>query len=154
GLRTYQPEPFGGYHLSAFGRQYRNWKINLKRRTASRLAMHADVAATLFDDPVDGRQPETCSLGKLRRKERFENMRLCFFVHTAAVILYGQQNVFPGFQVGRMNTLAFGQIDVACFETYRAARGHGVAGVNGQVNQDLLDLDRVGHDRLEFAVGN
>ena len=82
--------------------------------------MHPDVAAALFDDPVDGRQSEPRALGNLRRKERFENMRLCFFVHTAAVILYGQQNVFPGFQVVRMDTLAFGQIDVACLETYRA----------------------------------
>src|SRR6187549_2678471 len=46
------------------------------------------------------------------------------------------------------------QLDVVSFEGDRAARRHGVAGIDGQVNQDLLNLNRVGHDGVQVAVGN
>jgi hypothetical protein len=45
------------------------------------------------------------------------------------------------------------EVGVGGFKRKRAALGHGVARVDDQVQNDLLDLADVGFDRTEFGAG-
>ena len=88
-------------------------QINLEAGSAVGFAIHPDVAAALFHDSVYRRETKSSSLSFfLRRKEGFENVRLRFGVHTAAIVGNREHYVFAGRQHGRGPRIGGIQIDI------------------------------------------
>ena len=82
-----------------------------------------------MDDPVDGREPEADAL-VASREERFEDPGERLLVHADARV---RDDELDGTVAG-----------VARRDRQPAAVRHRVARVHGQVDDDLLDLARVG----------
>jgi hypothetical protein len=57
-----------------------------------------------------------------------------------------------GLQLGVGVRVRLVHVDVAGLDGQLPAAGHGVAGVDGQVDQDLLDVAWVGEDHVEARV--
>jgi len=62
-------------------------QVDLEYRAPSMLAGDLDLAAALFDDPLDGGQAQSGTLaGRLGGKEGIENMSQGFRIHAQAVV--------------------------------------------------------------------
>lgn len=67
-----------------------------------------------------------------------------FIVHAAAAIPDAEHDPFEGGSIRCDPTMGFRRTDVGRFDDQVTAVRHGVACVDGQVHQHLLDLDRIG----------
>ena len=76
-------------------------------------------------------------------------MTLGLGVHSGPGVAHRQQHVRAGPRAGVAPCEGLIQIDVRRSQGELAALGHGVAGVDHQVHDDLLDLSRVGLDPAE-----
>jgi hypothetical protein len=95
------------------------------------------VAAALLDDAVHDREAEPGAvLARLGREERLEDALEHLAVHAAAVVAHAQLHVVARGQIGQR----LGQPLLADGDRDAAAAGHGVARVDHQVQQHLLDL--------------
>ena len=121
-----------------------------ERRAFPRLADHVDVPLVLLDDAVDDGQAQAGALAEfLGGEERLEDARLHFAAHAAASVGHGQQHVAAGLDVGRQVVGVRVQDDVAGLDGELAAARHGVAGVDRQIDEHLVDLAGVGLDARE-----
>ena len=76
-----------------------------------------------------------------RRKEGLENAPAACLVHPCAGIAHGDHDVIAR-RDGQVPLLVvFIERDLGCLDREFAATGHGVGGIDGQVDQDLLARD-------------
>ena len=119
-------------------------QIDFEGGAPARLALDADMTAALFDDAVTGGQPQTCPLPHAPgRKKRLEEARFYIRAHAGAGVRDGQRHVVARFQFRITAHSLLMQRDVGGFQREFAAFGHGIAGVDGQVHDDLFDLSGV-----------
>ncbi len=104
-----------------------------ERRAAAELALDLEVAAALLDDPVDGREAEPGPLRPLRREERLDSAGAGVRIHPDAAVPHGQGD-----------ERAVGRGHVRGLDRQRAAARHRVPGVDGEVDEHLLDLPWIG----------
>ena len=106
-----------------------------------------DPALVLLDDAIDGGQAQAgAAVQFLGGEERLENPAQVLRRDAAAGVAEGQADVAAR---GRLGVLMRGggiQGDGGGFDAEPAAAGHGVAGIDGQIEQDLLDHAQVGLD--------
>ena len=113
-------------------------QANRERRALARGGADVDRAAALRDDAVDGREPEARARADgLRREERLEDAARVSLVHADARVGDLEHDVTAV---------------VARRDRQRAAAGHRVARVDGEVQQHLADLARVGLDGSQFRL--
>src|ERR1041384_4716369 len=125
-------------------------EVDLDRRPLPRLALHRDEAVALLDDPVHHREAEPGPLAeRLGGEERLEEVGADLGRHAAAGIGHGEEHV----GTPRRNLVVLlggrGQLHVPGLDRHPAAFGHGVARVDDQVHDRLLQLSRIRLDRVE-----
>ena len=96
------------------------------------------------DNSVDGGEPESRPLALfLGREERFKHMSLSLGIHSVAGVLDRENDVGTGGHgVGRAGA-GFFELHIPGFQNELSTRGHGIAGIDGQIHNDLVDLSRV-----------
>ena len=110
------------------------------------------MAAALLDDPVDGREAEPSPLADaLGREERLEEVGLGLGVHPHSRVAHGEKHVRAGVDVGLLAGIRLVQLDVRGLDGEPPSLRHGVPRVDGQVQDDLLELPRVGPDPAEHG---
>jgi hypothetical protein len=119
-------------------------------RAQLRLGVDPHVAPGLGHDSVDGRQAQTGPLPfGLGREERLERPVQDLGRHPGAVVADLERDVPPGGQVGVGGRVGVIDIHVGRLDRQLAATGHRVAGVDRQVDQDLVDVAGVSKDAVE-----
>ena len=119
---------------------------------AARFAVHPDVAAILFGDAVDHGEAEAGAFADfLGGKEGFEDLLPHLLADARAGIGDGEFYVFPRRDVGAGGDGSGPEGDIFGGDGKRAAVGHGIAGVDAEVHEDLHDLIRIGLDRPATA---
>ena len=140
-----------GREGNLFCRALSTWQKNLEAASLSRFAVHADRAAALFDDTVDGGQSEPGSVAAgFGGEERLEEMLDGFFVHAGAGIGHGQLHIGAGLAT-RRRVLSV-EAGVGGAEEEPAAVRHGITRVDRQVEQHLVHLAGIGHDQIERRI--
>ena len=125
-------------------------QVDLERRAAPGLAVDVDPAAALLDHAEHGREPEPGALaGGLGRVERLEQVAADLLVHADARVADRQQDVRAGRALAVLGDLRRLELDVGGLDRQRAAVGHRVARVGGEVEDHALHLRAVGLDRRE-----
>src|ERR1700733_4385693 len=117
-------------------------EVNFEGGAASWLAFDKNVSAALLDDAVDGGETETRALSHfLGGKKWLENVRLNFGVHAGARVSDRDHDVEAGNDVSAI---------FAIFYFQKAAARHGIARVNSEIHDDLIDLTAVGLHSAEI----
>ena len=118
-------------------------------------AVAVDVRAGLLDDSVDGRQAKAGALADfLGGEERFEYLGLHLRRHAGAGILEIDQHIIDRRQRLVSERRDFTRRQIARAHRHRAAARHGVARVDGEIDDDRLELVEIGFDRPEIATVN
>ena len=126
---------------------------DVERGALARLGIDIDETAGLLDDAVDRRQPEAGALADfLGREERLEDLVDDVDRNAGA----GVADVDPHV-VGRRHALVgqplgFRRRYIRGPHREPAAIGHGVAGVDGEIDDHLLELRDVDLDRPQIAA--
>jgi hypothetical protein len=110
----------------------------MKGRGSSLGTIDIDCARMKSGDVFDHRQTETGAAGVRFRGEKWLKNSL----------EERRRNAVPGIANGDPDRTTFR----ACFDIERTASGHGVAGVQGQIDENLLNLGGIGEDHGEFGV--
>ncbi len=121
------------------------------------LAVHEDAAAVLLDDALHGGQPQPGALAAgLRGEEGVEDPVQRVGVHAGAVVAHGEAHVGARLEGLQDRTRRVRDVrrdlDIGRLHGERAAAGHGVPGVDGQVDEDLLRLDRVDEHGMQVLL--
>src|ERR1700686_3515793 len=105
------------------------------------------MAATRADNVVHHRKAEPCSfIFALGGEERFEDSALRIAVHADASIGHPQHHIISARQRGGPASARRFRSDVRGFQRQLSALRHGVAGVDHEIHDDLLDLSGIGTD--------
>ena len=110
------------------------------------LALHLDPPFMLFDYSIDGGESQAgAAADRFGGEKRLKYAPLRFRIHAAAGVLGADDDKAPG---PRLRVTGRGTLQVLTFNTdaQRSAAGHGVAGIDGQVEQHLLYVGPVAHD--------
>src|ERR1700684_12595 len=108
-------------------------------------AVKLDEAAVLLHDAEDGVEAEASSLSNfLGGEKRLEDALHCGGVHACACVGDGELHPTTGTSVGVTAAIFFVEIEIARLDQEPGARGHGVARVEAEIHQHLLDLGRIG----------
>src|SRR6185503_10385986 len=107
----------------------------------------------LLDDAVYRREPEACALPLcLRREERLERAAARVGIHADARVVHGKRDVVAT----RNRRFADREwaIELCNARRYaqRAAAGHRIARIDGQVDEHLLELAFVRDDRAGLSL--
>src|SRR5205809_439378 len=90
---------------------------------------------------VDHAEAETASLvGRLGREERFESPLKHFRRHTHSTVAHRQQDVVTGYDLRMARCILLIEADVFRLDDEAAAAEHGVARIDRQVENSLIDL--------------
>ena len=121
-------------------------QIDFECRADSGLAVHINVAAALLDHPIDHGEAETGALAFLfGGEEGFKDPGSSRRVHAHAGVGDAQQDIGPGFdRIGIAAHEGGIHFRVAGLDEEFASLRHGVAGVDRQVHDDLLELALIG----------
>ena len=107
----------------------------------------------MLDDAVDGGEAEAGALSDfLGGEERLENVRERLRGHAGAGVGHGEHDVATGLGARMFAAVELVELAIACFDLQLAAVGHGVARVDGEVHDDLLDLALIGFDAAERRI--
>ena len=137
-----------GLHRRGLAQVHGARQIHVERRAVPDAALYFDGAVVLLDDAVHGCESEAGALPAFfRREERFEDSRLRFRVHAAAGVGHRHLDVVARPQPGVRGDTDLVELDIAQLDRDLAAVGHGVARVDHQVHENLLDLRAIGEDR-------
>ena len=113
-------------------------------------AVDDDLPARLRDDAVHRRQPEAGALARLLgREERLEDARARRVVDARAGVAHREHDPAADWHAGVVRRGRVLDVDVLGGDGEHAARRHGVARVDDQVDHDLLELSGVGAHRAE-----
>src|SRR5262249_51724222 len=114
---------------------------DLEGRPLSGLAPDENVPAALLDDPVDGRKAEPRSLVPLLRgEERLEDPLAGLLVHSHPGVAYGEHDPGAGARAELRRDASFAGAQLPRLDRERAAFRHRVAGVDGEIQDHLLEL--------------
>ncbi|MNR05622.1 hypothetical protein D3C85_1216650 [compost metagenome] len=114
----------------------------------ARQAEQADVAARLLGKTVNHRQAEPGALAdRLGGEERVERLGQDFGCHAGAVVADGDHQVIAGLDRLQGVDVAAVEVDVGRFNPQFPAIGHGIPGVDDQVEQGVFQLTDIGADR-------
>ena len=106
--------------------------------------------AALLDDAIDCRQSQSGAFaGCLGGEKRLEHVGLCVGIHSMAGIADGEHRVLAG---GHAEPLPGGFVDVHVrrLDGQNSTARHGVTGVDGEVDQHLLQLSAIRFDFPEI----
>ena len=79
----------------------------------------------------------------LGSEERLEDFGSSLGVHADAGVTHGQHDVSARNQGGVLAGCGVVQLQILCFQTEAAASGHGIAGIDSQIHDDLFHLHGV-----------
>ena len=131
----------------------RSGEIELENGAFSEFAVAPDKSLALLDDSVDHGEPEAGSLaGRLGGEEGLEQPGFGFFAHAHARVGDGQQNVSAGRHQRMSGDVLGGEINVGRLQRELTSVGHGVAGIDDEIHDDLLNLRVVDLDHPQ-AIG-
>jgi hypothetical protein len=109
----------------------------------------------LLDDAVDLGQPQTRSLTAfLSRKKRLKKMGPHLGRDTAAGVGHLQPDPTAWLHPWQRRLLAGCQFQVGQRDLQFAPLRHGVAGINGQIHQSLLQSGRISRDQVFILFPN
>ncbi len=127
-------------------------ELELEGRSVARLAVDPDVSPTLLDDAKDRREPEAGAFALLLRgEEGLEDPCLRFAAHPDAGVAHRDSHVRAREHSGVFHLVVVIHLDVRRLDGQLAAIGHGVARIDREVHQKLLDLSGVGLDAPELG---
>ena len=107
----------------------------------ARLAVDGDMAAALLDEAVGHRQSQAGAFSlRLGGIKGFEGVPQHFRAHAGASVRHRQQHILAGLQLAARRRKGGVQFDVGQVDGERAAPAHGVARVQGQVQNDVFQL--------------
>src|SRR6185295_4513436 len=110
-------------------------------------AGHLDPALVLFHDAVNRSQSESRALADfLGGEEGFEDTTKRLPAHPTARIAYVQANILAGPRVRTVLRVRFIHVHESCRDRKSASAWHGVAGIDGEVHDHLLDHAGVAFD--------
>ena len=119
-------------------------KQNLERRALAQFTVYKDVAARLFDDPVDRRQAKPRALAcAFRGVKGLKNLLLQVFGDAFACINDLQQDILPRRHARAIADQWFVQHGFLGLDNDLATIRHRVAGVHNKVHKHLFDLATV-----------
>ena len=122
-------------------------EVDLDRSSASGLAVDGDVTATLLDDAVaDGKAQARPLPEGLGREEGFEDAVENLLGHSGSGVGDRDKNVLSGDGADARPAIGLIEDGVAGLDRERSAMRSRVAGVHGEVHDDLLELRRIGGD--------
>ena len=125
---------------------------DLERRAAAVLAVDPDVAAVLLDDAVAGGEAEAGALARrLGREERLEQVARHLLGHAHAGVADREHHVLARQHALVLARVVLVELDVLGLDRQHAAVRHGVARVDHQVHQHLLELRRIEPHAAEAA---
>ncbi len=108
----------------------------------------------LFDDAEAGRQAQPCAFALLFGGEEWlEQVTLHLGVHADPGIAHRQQHIRPLVDAQMILRIGRVQEDIARLDGQFAALRHGIAGIDRQIHQHLLDLPRVRQDVAQIGSG-
>ena len=117
-------------------------------------AFGGDVSVALLYDAVDGGESEAGAVLPVPGGvEGFEHACEGGFVHAGAGVAHDEGDVAAGGDFVRAGGARLSEVGVGGGEGEFSAFGHGLAGVDGEVDDDLLDLDGIGVDGAQFIGG-
>ncbi len=109
------------------------------------LAIQPDVAPALLDDAVRHGESETGALSQFfGSEEGFEGAGLHFAIHAVACVAHEDLHVLSGFEIFGLADRVMSDAEIARLNGKPAASRHSVLRVDGQIDEHLLDLVRVG----------
>src|SRR5205807_2597612 len=117
------------------------------------LALHEDGAVGLLDDAVHRREAEAGPFaGGFGSEERLEDVVAHFGAHSFAGVAHEERRVLAFREPGPAH---FAGVDARAtgLEGQRAAVGHGVARVDREVQDHLLELSRISDDDAGIRIG-
>ena len=118
------------------------------------LGMDARLAAGLAHETVDHRQAQPCAHpDRLGGEEGIEGLGDHLGRHAAAVVGHREGDVFARFQVADPGHARI-QRPVGGLDEDATALGHGVAGIDAEVEQGVFQLRRIDQGRPQLAAGH
>jgi hypothetical protein len=155
--RMVSPAPAGaaaGLALATSAARSVRGRVDLEGGAVTGLAVDHDPAAGLLDDAEHGRQAEAGALtDRLGGEERLEDPGPGRRLHADAGVADRQHHVPAGAGAELGGGVGLVELDVGGLDGQPAAVGHGVAGVDHQVHQHLLELAGIGVDPAEVGRG-
>src|ERR1700722_15352475 len=120
-------------------------KQDAELRAGARLAVAEHIAARLLDDAVDHRQAEAGAFADLLgSKERFEDLGPDLGRNRVTCVIHLDQHVIGGGDINLFQAAAFAGRKVARAQRDLAAVVHGVARIDDEIDDHLLELVEVG----------
>ena len=106
------------------------------------------MAARLFDEAVHHGKPEAGAFaGRLGGEERLEHLVENFFRNPGPGVGDAQHNILPGLDVAEPTGIGGVEIGVGGLDGEAAAFRHGRSGIQSEIEQDVLELVRIGESR-------
>src|SRR5262249_10459283 len=134
-------------------RRVERGKIDFKRASLAGLAINPDASLALLDDAVDSREPQAGPLADALGGEKgLKDMILNLLRHALAGIGDRETDVAARLDVEMSAGIFLVEVHCAGFDRDAAAVRHGVARVQDKVENDLLDLSRIGAHRVERRI--
>ena len=122
------------------GRGVAPGQIQADRGALARLGEDPDRSSRLPREAVDHRQPQPCSMAhRLGGVERLEGARNGLLRHAGARIGDAQRHIAARRKIPLPGCRLF-KLDIGCPDGQPAAFGHGIAGVDAQVQDGVLQL--------------
>ena len=107
----------------------------------------------LLREAVDHRQPEPAPRSDvLRGEERLERPLLDLLRHTAPGVGHGDHNIAPGASLGVQTHVIEVELRILRRDAQFSSAGHRVAGIDGQVENGVLQLARVDLGPPEIGI--
>jgi len=139
---------FRGLHDGQFF--LRVWQVDFEASAGAGRRLDMDAAGTLIDDAINGGEAKTGAFaGFLGGEEGFKDAGFDFGGHAGTVIGDGKHGVVAGLEGRMRERVLFIGDDIVGFNDEFSAAGHGVGGVDGEIEKDLFDLTGVGEDAAE-----
>ena len=114
------------------------------------LAVNPDVPSALLHDAVAGRETQASALSlPLGGEERFEQVGQHVVGHPGSGIGDRQRDVVAGYHLRMSCAVLVAHREIGRFDDQPAAVRHGVPSVDGQVDQELLNLAGIRLDDIQ-----
>ena len=135
-------------------RGIRGREIDAEEAALLRFTVDMNESAMLLDNAINGGKAHAAGLALLfGGEERLEDAIAGFRVHADAGIGDGKDGIGTGDDVGIEAAVGIVEDGHFGFNGEATAVGHGVACVEAEVHENLLDLGGVGLDRLKMGGG-